>query len=139
MTTHEQECIIEELENICINNEYVLELLAKLKNELNEKIETYKNAYRIMSDAFENEVRKNRPQGDWIPVSERMPNNQEYIKNNGLFNVSDGNRSYSEWFDIYETEMFGEPTISGFRVDNAVIAWQQLPEPYKKEKEHDEF
>lgn len=31
--THEQECIIEELENICINNEYVLELLAKLKNE----------------------------------------------------------------------------------------------------------
>ena len=30
--SHEQECIIEELENICINNEYVLELLAKLKN-----------------------------------------------------------------------------------------------------------
>lgn len=37
--------------------------------ELNEKIETYKNAYRIMSDAFENEVRKNkRPQGKWIPT-----------------------------------------------------------------------
>lgn len=34
--------------------------------ELYEKIETYKNAYRIMSDAFENEVRKNkRPQGEW--------------------------------------------------------------------------
>ena len=33
--------------------------------ELNEKIETYKNAYRIMSDAFENEVRKNqRPQSE---------------------------------------------------------------------------
>lgn len=31
--SHEQECIIEELENICINNEYVLDLLAKLKNE----------------------------------------------------------------------------------------------------------
>ncbi len=30
--SHEQECIIEELENICINNEYVLGLLAKLKN-----------------------------------------------------------------------------------------------------------
>lgn len=30
--SHEQECIIEELENICINNEYVLDLLAKLKN-----------------------------------------------------------------------------------------------------------
>ena len=34
--------------------------------DLYEKIETYKNAYRIMSDAFENEVRKNkRPQGEW--------------------------------------------------------------------------
>lgn len=31
--SHEQECIIEELENICINNEYVLDLLAKLKNK----------------------------------------------------------------------------------------------------------
>ena len=29
--TLEQEAIIEELENICINNEYVLELLAKLR------------------------------------------------------------------------------------------------------------
>ena len=35
--------------------------------ELYEKIETYKNSYRIMSDAFENEVRKNkRPHGEWI-------------------------------------------------------------------------
>lgn len=39
----------------------------ELSNELNKKIETYKNAYRIMSDAFENEVRKNkRPQGEWV-------------------------------------------------------------------------
>ena len=30
--------------------------------EIDEKLETYKNAYRIMSDAFENEV---RPQGKW--------------------------------------------------------------------------
>ena len=37
---------------------------------IDEKIETYKNAYRIMSDAFENEVRKNkRQQGEWIGSS----------------------------------------------------------------------
>lgn len=35
--SHEQECIIEELENICANNEYVLDLLAKLKNEETSK------------------------------------------------------------------------------------------------------
>ncbi len=67
----------------------------------------------------------------WIPVSERLPNNHEYIKNNGLFVVSDGNRSYSEWFDIYDTQRFGEPTIYGFRLDNCVTAWKPLPEPYK--------
>lgn len=67
----------------------------------------------------------------WIHVSERLPNHEEYIKNNGLFNVSDGNRSYSEWFDIYKRKRFGEPTMSGFRVDYAVIAWMPLPDPYK--------
>ena len=71
-------------------------------------------------------------QSGWIPVRRRLPNHDEYIKNNGLFNVSDGNRSYSEWFDIYETKMFGEPTISGFRVDCAVTAWMPLPEAYKE-------
>ena len=74
----------------------------------------------------------------WIPVSERLPNNHEYIKNNGLFNVSDGNRSYSEWFDIYDTQMFGEPTMNGFRVDRCVTAWQPLPETFKAESEDKE-
>ena len=72
-------------------------------------------------------------QPKWILCSERLPNHDEYIKNNGLFNVTDGNRSYSEWFDIYETKMFGEPTINGFRVDCVVTAWMPLPEPYRGE------
>ena len=71
------------------------------------------------------------PKPHWIKCSKRLPNNHEYIKNNGLFNVSDGNRSYSEWFDIYDTQRFGEPTITGFRVDYAVIAWMELPAPYE--------
>lgn len=71
----------------------------------------------------------------WIPVSERMPNHDEYIKNNGLFIVSDGNRSYSEYYDIYDKRSFGEPTISGFRVDKCVTAWMSLPQPYKAEME----
>lgn len=71
----------------------------------------------------------------WIPVSERLPNHDEYMKNNGLFNVSDGTISYSEWFDINEKKMFGELTMNGFRVDRAVTAWMPLPEPYKAESE----
>lgn len=70
----------------------------------------------------------------WIPVSERLPNSHEYKTNNGLFNVSDGNRSYSEWFDIYDTQMFGEPTMSGFRVDRCVTAWMPLPTPFEPQE-----
>lgn len=73
----------------------------------------------------------------WIPVSERLPNDEEYIKNNGLFNVSDGNRSYFGWFDIYTTKKFVKPTIAGFCVDNAVTAWKPLPKPYKESEEAD--
>ena len=79
------------------------------------------------------ELKRLREQTSWIPVSERLPNHDEYIKNNGLFNVSDGNRSYSEWFDIYDKQRFGEPTMNGFRVDRAVTAWMPLPEKYKAE------
>lgn len=71
--------------------------------------------------------------GRWIPVSERLPNSYEYIENNGLFIVSDGNRSYSEWFDIYDKKMFGEPTMDGFRVDRVVIAWMPLPPRFEYE------
>ena len=73
------------------------------------------------------------PTQSWIPVSERVPTEEEYIANNGLFIVSDGNRTYSEYFDIYNSKKyFGEPTMNGFRVDRCVIAWQPLPQPYEE-------
>ena len=39
--------------------------------------------------------------GRWISVSERLPTKEEYIVNNGLFIVSDGNRTYAEYFDVF--------------------------------------
>jgi predicted RNase H-like HicB family nuclease len=67
----------------------------------------------------------------WIPVSERLPTKEEYIDNNGLFIVSDGNRTYAEYFDVYNSmKYFGEPTMNGFRVDRCVTAWMPLPKPY---------
>lgn len=71
----------------------------------------------------------------WIPVTERLPDREEYIANNGRFIVSDGERSYSEYFDIYDKECFGEPTMYGFRVDRVVAAWMPLPKPYEEDKE----
>lgn len=72
----------------------------------------------------------------WIPVSDRLPTEEEYIANNGLFIVSDGNRTYAEYFDTYDSmKYFGEPTMDGFRVDRCVIAWRPLPTPYRAESE----
>ena len=72
----------------------------------------------------------------WIPVSERLPTKEEYIANNGLFIVSDGNRTYAEYFDVYSSmKYFGEPAMNGFRVDRCVTAWMPVPEPYKAESE----
>ena len=84
-----------------------------------------------------NELEKpKRERGEWISVSERFPTKEEHIANNGLFIVSDGNRTYAEYFDIYNSKKyFGEPTMNGFRVDRCVIAWMPLPEPYKTESE----
>lgn len=79
-----------------------------------------------------NELPPAEPQ--WIPVGERLPGHDECIKNNKLFNVSDGHRSYSEWFD-YDKQRFGEYTMAGFRIDYAVIAWMPLPNSYIENKE----
>ena len=72
----------------------------------------------------------------WILITERLPTKEEYIANNGLFIVSDGDRTYAEYFDIYNSmQYFGEPTMNGFRVDKCVIKWMPLPESYRKEKQ----
>ena len=103
------------------------EALRRVKGYLTDAIpsENYDEVEEIMS-ALEQ---------PWIPVSKRLPTHNEYVKNNGLFNVSDGNRSYSACFDIYETKMFGEPTVNGFRIDHAVTAWMPIQEPYKAKSE----
>lgn len=76
------------------------------------------------------QLKQLRERTSWIPCSERLPSRDEYIKNNGLFIVSDGNRTYAEWFDIYGKQRFGKPTMAGFRVDRAVAAWMPLPDSY---------
>lgn len=81
-----------------------------------------------------NDVLKEAKEDEWIPVSERLPSKEEYIKCNGQFIVSDGNRTYATYFDIYDTLRFGEPTIDYFRIDRRVIAWRLLPEPYRGEE-----
>ena len=88
-----------------------------------------KEALSVAIKALEQEPR-------WILVSERLPTKEEYIANNGLFIVTDGNRTYAEYFDVYNSmKYFGEPTMNGFRVDRCVSAWMPLPKPYREVEE----
>lgn len=76
----------------------------------------------------------------WIPCNERMPNKEEYLKDDGRFIVTDGNRVYQSIYDIYINQCFKTLQLnclvdlgyqSNFEVDKRVIAWRSLPSPYE--------
>lgn len=60
----------------------------------------------------------------WIPVSERLPTLDEYRKNDARFIVSDGNRVYQDYYNIYDGCWLKSP-------NDLVVAWQPLPDKYK--------
>lgn len=76
----------------------------------------------------------------WIPCSVRLPNKDEYLKDDGRFIVTDGNRRYQSIFDIYSGKFKAIKEVSpvgwySMVEDKCVIAWQPLPEPYEPEGE----
>ena len=92
------------------------------------------DAYKELHKRFK-ELSKLRQYNTWIPISERLPNREEYLKNDGYFIVTDGNRRYQGLFDIYDGKFKFSKHSSGFYYelieDKCVIAWQSLPEPYR--------
>ena len=75
----------------------------------------------------------------WIPVEERMPTKEEFLKDDGRFILDDGNRRYQGLFDIYDGKFKFSRHISGIHYelfeDKCVIAWRPLPDLYKKIQE----
>ena len=71
-------------------------------------------------------------ENDWIYCSERLPNRDEYLQNDGRFIVSDGNRTYQDLFDIYDGKFKHEcyKVLVG-NEDKCVVAWQPMPRPCK--------
>ena len=89
------------------------------------------SAIMVAIESLEKELSDN-----WIPISERLPTREEYNKNDGRFIVTDGNRVYQSLFDVYEKKCFLDVIYKGNCnyeeiIDNRVIAWQSLPEPYR--------
>lgn len=140
-------------------------ILERLTAKKNEWLDTWRDASIVddtedcfyadgMSEAFleaisiVQEVAKeygkdtNVRSNGWIPCSERLPNWNEYEKNDGRFIVTDGNRVYQSIFDIYfangcfkTLKLFhfvGGTQSASFEVDKCVIAWMELPAPCQK-------
>ncbi len=73
---------------------------------------------------------KGRRKWSWIPTSERLPNKNEYCKNDGRFIVTDGNRVEQGLFDVY-ADGHHDPYWP-YQSCNP-IAWMEMPEKYKPE------
>ena len=122
-----------------MTREEAIDWLARMKsNTVNHTLEMPLWWNEPLAEALDMAIKVIEQESKWIPVSERLPTKEEYIANNGLFIVSDGNRTYAEYFDVYNSmKYFGEPTMNGFRVDRCITAWMPLPEPYEsQEKEN---
>lgn len=76
-----------------------------------------------------------RQQGEWIPVSERLPDDmQKVLIWFEYFRYGDFNCMYQTYGFGYVCDGKWSPFINGETgwQDYNIIAWQPLPEPYKK-------
>ena len=105
----------------CVNIKMSEDEIEKFKQMLQERTPLY----TITSDTFVEGASAERPHGKWIPISERLPEqaNQSYLV---TVDYGDGLVCSCQRF------FFGEGI--GWN-DDCVIAWQPLPEPYKRGEE----
>ena len=120
--------------NPMINRQKLIEEFTKWRDVFEGKED---NMYILMQSVIE-EIESQPPAnvpdtnvGEWIPCSERLPNKEEYLKDDGRFIVTDGNRRYQGLFDIYDGKFKHDRFDCILEEDKCVIAWQPLPEPYK--------
>lgn len=68
---------------------------------------------------------KERPQGEWIPVSERLPERHKAVIITDI-----------ETSDTYQSQYIGNGywECDNGTFKNRIIAWMPLPEPYKETK-----
>lgn len=127
----DEKVLIERLENRNEYNKACHEEFPNAKMSLvyEVQINAYKNAIEIVKNLA------SEHNNGWIPCRERLPSKEEYLKDDGRFIVTDGNRTYQSHYDIYNGMFVWSSFASVPEEDKCVTAWQpfpELPAPYKK-------
>ena len=78
--------------------------------------------------------------GDWIPVSEKLPNLDDYTGSKVWQKkvLITGYLSFCDEKDLFVTEAFASDVVHNCVWDIVVVAWMPLPQPYKQEVEKNE-
>ena len=86
-------------------------------------------------EGYTKAINEERHQGEWVSVSERLPENRNLVLVTAYWH---------ETYQVMQASYFGEGEKNGWwcvpwnncgehmRNDLHVIAWQELPKPYKK-------
>lgn len=114
-----------------IDEKKLIEELQRFSNS-NEMIE-YTTAYDVVQDCIG--IVENQPKTDWIPCEERLPSES------GKYLVTEMVRTaLRKYYTVGSSYFNGETWHSDFKgkfggkdIGRTVIAWQPLPQPYKKE------
>jgi len=107
-----------------------------LKSNCDNGFSQYKQGWNDAIDAIiDNAPTVEKPTGEWIPVSERLPDDMQRVL------IWFEYYRYGDYNCMYQTYGFGyvcggkwSPFINGETgwQDARIIAWQPLPEPYKE-------
>lgn len=105
-----------------------LNTIAEMCNALNLNPNSKQGQAMLMAiSALKESNRENRSNGEWIPVSERLPKDDQRV------NITIQNN-----YTVYVTTATWDEKIGYFynlgHAFDDVVAWRELPEPYKAEK-----
>ena len=90
-------------------------------------------AYRTLAENLFKDVPS--AEANWIPVSERLPDNKTYV----LTTIQVGGRQPHARSGFYHDGFFHNDNGDTWRAtDKEVIAWTPLPKPYREESEVEE-
>ena len=115
-----------------ISRKEVYDIITRLFTSIEMTNETYKNIMQLVKELPSVTPQQTR----WIPVSEQLPKENEYIGNVCKYYLIQD--EYEDMHVAHLSNVGWIPMDSLKAIGNEVIAWRELPQSYKAESEGEE-